>query len=261
MLKEYLKHLLIRTPLEEPAHRIKRALSFPRRLRHPELEPILDEPKYVDDFVAKVLEPDFNCIDIGCHLGAMLSLFTKHAPRGRHLAFEPMPHKAAWLRSKFPDCEIHQLALSSSAEGSVTFYVNHTNSGYSGLGHHADPGDRVEEIRVQMSRLEDLIPAGGRIDFVKVDVEGAELDVLRGGRRILEENHPWLVFESTQSALGAAGVTTRDLYDFVTELDYAVYVPRAYHEGASPLSFEQFDRAHHYPFAAFNFLGVPKSGR
>jgi len=46
---------------------------------------------------------------------------------------------------------------------------------------------------VQWSTLDEI--ANGRVDWVKIDVEGAELQVLRGGRKMLQEHRPWLLIE------------------------------------------------------------------
>ena len=50
-------------------------------------------------------------MDIGCHIGSMLSTILRLAPRGQHWAFEPTPSKAAWLRAKFPEVEVREMAL------------------------------------------------------------------------------------------------------------------------------------------------------
>ncbi len=259
MLKDRIKKTIVRTPFEGPALRLKELLGFPRRVRHPELAAIFGEGRCIDRFLRTTLTPESNCIDIGCHLGVMLSAFSRLAPLGTHIAFEPIPEKAAWLRTKFPEYEIHEIALSAEAQQDASFFINRGSTGYSGLNRHFEPGDELIETRVACRPLDDVLPAGRRVDFIKIDVEGAELQVMRGARRILEEQRPWLLFESTQSALAAASVTTREVFDFVDGAGYSIFLPQRFTDGAAPLDFEAFDRAHVFPFAAFNFIGKPRT--
>ena len=39
----------------------------------------------------RIIEPDSNCIDIGCHKGEILNIMLRLAPKGRHAGFEPIP--------------------------------------------------------------------------------------------------------------------------------------------------------------------------
>lgn len=206
-----------------------------------------------------MIKPNANCIDVGVHLGSMLSRMTQLAPRGRHIGFEPVPYKAKWLRRKFPEVEVHEAALSTEP-GEVRFFINTTRSGYSGLGRHIEPGDQVQEIAVKKARLDDFIPHGHEIGFIKIDVEGHELNVMNGATRILTENRPVVLFESTYSALEAAGVQPAQEFEFLTEHGYQIHTPKGLIEGKPPLTLEAFERAHQYPFAAFNFFALDAKG-
>src|SRR3954468_17082132 len=75
------------------------------------------------EIMRRRLRPDSNCVDIGCHAGAILDEMLALAPRGVHHAFEPLPHLAAALRAKYagrPNVVLHELALSNAA-GTTTF--------------------------------------------------------------------------------------------------------------------------------------------
>lgn len=258
MLKGRFKKTIVRTPFEAPALRLEEILGYPHRARHPEFAPIFGEGRCIERFLRTTLSAESNCIDIGCHLGIMLSAFARIAPLGAHIAFEPIPEKAAWLRAKFPEYEIHETALSSRDDHAATFFINRDSTGYSGLNRHCEPGDELIETRVACRRLDDVLPPERRVDFIKVDVEGAELQVLLGAERILLRQRPLLLFESTQSALAAASVATRDVFDFLDRVGYSIFLPQLFTDGAAPLDLTSFHRAHEFPFAAFNFIGVPR---
>src|SRR5882672_2577872 len=128
----YFKHLLVRTPLERPAKHLQHLLGLPKRLRHPELRELHLEDDRMHEAMRRLIRPESNCIDIGCHIGATLSLILKLAPRGKHFAFEPVPQKAAWLAGKFPEVIVKPMALSDQT-GPLTFTENITRPGFSGL--------------------------------------------------------------------------------------------------------------------------------
>ena len=118
---DYLKHLLIRTPFEKSGKNLKDLLSRGKRSKHPELHEIHIESQRIEKFMELVLKKSSNCIDIGCHLGSMLSEIMRLSPEGKHMAFEPIPYKARWLKQKFPEIDIKEMGL-SDAPGEATFY-------------------------------------------------------------------------------------------------------------------------------------------
>jgi FkbM family methyltransferase len=254
--RDYLKHLLVRTPFEAPAKRVKHLLDGYTQRNPPELRHLRDEPLYLDRIIRRLVRADSNCVDIGCHLGSVLAEFVRCAPRGEHFAVEPVPQKAAWLRKKFPDVKILQYALSDQS-GTVTFYNNEEESGFSGLSRSRN--DHAREITVQQARLSDLIRRP-QIGFIKIDVEGGELGVLRGAFEILDRDHPAIAFECVVDALNHFQTTPTQIHEFLENLGYRVYLMHEFLKDGSPLSGEEFAVANEYPFKALNFLAVHKPG-
>jgi FkbM family methyltransferase len=167
------------------------------------------------------LDADANCVDIGANRGSVLEMITARAPRGHHHAFEPLPHRAAELREAFPDVVVHELAL-TDAPGPVRYTVVEADrvDGYSGITEHLRelPKDwSTHEITVAAARLDDVLPADYVPRFVKIDVEGAELGVLRGAERILRDHRPILFIEH------GGRDDTAEFFALVTGLGYAVY--------------------------------------
>jgi FkbM family methyltransferase len=253
MIVQYLKHLTVHTAVEGVLARARALLALPMRARHPELSELSDEPHYFEAACRMLLTPESNTIDVGAHLGSQLGMFVDLAPRGRHMAFEPVPHKARWLRSKFPRVDVRQTALSDSA-GEDKFFVNVTRPGFSGLRPHASPDDVLEKIVVEQRPLDEVLESQQTVDLIKIDVEGAELLVLKGAERLLARCYPTLLFESTRSAMQIYAVKPEDIFDFLAERNYRVYLLRAFMNGGQPLEREEFAEAHEYPFRAFNFI-------
>jgi FkbM family methyltransferase len=257
----YWKHLLIRTPVEGVAKRLQHGLAFWRVLLHPGIREVYFEGARLDRAMARLVTPTSNCVDVGAHLGSTLSLLVKLDQRGRHMAFEPVPRKAAWLRKKFPEVDVREVALGNS-RGKVTFSENLSRPGFSGLRAPTDVDDRVRDVEVQADRLDDVLAPDYRVDFLKIDVEGGELNVLRGAARTLERDRPAILFESGPGGAEKFGLSRRDLFSYLAEEQgYAIYMVKDYLTGGGPIDLETFDAAHRYPFRAFNYLALPKRAK
>ena len=119
-------------------------------------------------------------------------------PGGRVLAVEPIPRMAeaiekSALANNMTQVSVHALAL-ADAEGQAEFSVERGNTGGSRLGRAAGA---VDTITVPVATLDALLArlAIGRVDFIKVDVEGFELEVLRGARATLARDAPGMYLE------------------------------------------------------------------
>lgn len=162
-----------------------------------------------------LLREDSNCIDAGANLGRFLSHMVERAPRGRHFAWEPIPALAEDLRTRFPGVEIHQAALSDES-GASTFTFVPEDPGYSGLRERAYPGDyKTELIDVRLERLDDVLDADYVPHVIKVDVEGAELQVFRGGIETITRHKPIIVFEHGPGAADRYGTTPEAIHDLL----------------------------------------------
>ena len=170
------------------------------------------------------LRADTAVIDVGCHEGRFLEAVRQHAPRGRHLAFEPLPTFAAQLRQRFPDVTVHELALSDTV-GEVLFHHVVTNPGYSGIRQRRldRSGERVVQVAVRTAILDDLVEAAHPIGLLKIDVEGAELQVLRGAQRTLRRARPFLLFEHGQGGAAAYGTEPEQVFDLLDGLGYTIH--------------------------------------
>src|SRR5207244_13481081 len=114
------------------------------------------------------LREDDDCLDAGAHAGSVLREMVRLAPRGRHVAWEPLPDLAAKLRGDFPGVEVRQAALADAPEERPFVHVL-DDPGWSGLAARPTPsGGPTETLRVRCERLDDALPAGGRPAFVRI---------------------------------------------------------------------------------------------
>lgn len=172
------------------------------------------------------LERDANCIDIGANVGEVLQDIVEIAPNGAHHAFEPLPEHVAALREHFPRVDVHELALSDTAgQASFTHVTSPEASGYSGFREQWYPVPLdTQRITVQTARLDDVLPADYRPDFIKVDVEGAEREVIRGGLQTLRRHRPIIVFEHFQGGADSYGYGPEEMHALlVGEANMRIY--------------------------------------
>jgi FkbM family methyltransferase len=143
------------------------------------------------------LRADSHCLDVGANQGLFLGDFLEVAPKGHHIAYEPIPALASALAVRFPDIEIRQRALSNH-DGSETFshVLDPECEPYSGLsGTFAHSGFQTELLSVPTERLDDHLPEGWLPSFIKIDVEGAEHLVLEGAVATLLNAKPVVALE------------------------------------------------------------------
>ncbi len=216
-LRDGVRRAVVAVGLEGPARRVKRAFEPASTTRdrrdHDHLRAIL----------AASLAPDANCVDVGANVGDVLAEMVRLAPRGRHLAFEPLPALAAELTVRFPAVDVRAVALGDADEPAEFVHVI-TRPGWSGLRERPYPRDeRLERITVEVARLDDVLPDGYVPAFVKIDVEGGELDVLRGARRTLAEHRPVMAIEHGLGSADSFGAKPQELHGLLTELGYRVF--------------------------------------
>ncbi len=166
----------------------------------------------------RILRPDSNCVDVGCHLGDVLDQMIHCAPHGKFFAFEPLPDFFQHLQARFAAnsrVKLFDLALSDTA-GTASFQRVVNSPAYSGfLRTDANRSkDTVQTIDVRKARLDDIL-GGIDVNFVKIDVEGAELQMLRGGLGTIRRCKPHIIFEHGESA-AAYGTSHDDVFDFIT---------------------------------------------
>ncbi|WP_306642680.1 FkbM family methyltransferase [Sanyastnella coralliicola] len=162
------------------------------------------------------IKENSNCVDVGCHKGEILEEMIRLAPEGKHFAFEPIPELYKDLKTKFNgDVSIHQIALSDSP-GQSNFHHVVSNPAYSGLKQRTYKGaESIQEIQVQKERLDSVLPEEMSIDFMKIDVEGAEFEVLNGAKNHIIHSKPTIIFEHGMGASDHYGTTPDMVYDLL----------------------------------------------
>jgi FkbM family methyltransferase len=187
-----------------------------RRLSRTARREALDDER-LHLMLAFVLDEDSNCVDVGSNRGGVLEYIVRLAPRGRHIAYEPLSALCEGLRSRFPTVDVRNTALSNE-RGTRTFLYVENHPALSGFRRRAYPSEPVtQELEVQVERLDDSLPAGYVPSLIKVDVEGAEREVLEGALGTIARHKPVVVFEHGKGAAPFYGTKPGDVHDLLCD--------------------------------------------
>ena len=204
-----------------------------------------------------VLESDSSFIDVGCHKGDFLIEAIKFAPKGPHVGFEPIPDLYENLVSTFGDSnDIRQMGLSYE-RGESTFNHVKSNPLYSGIKKRNYPGkESIEEIKIKVDTLDNQLFEASRVDLIKIDVEGAELDVLKGGINTITKFNPVIVFEYELGASDVYNASPMEMWNFFDEVKFSIYTLKNFIDSPAPLSLQEFEEtfnsiSEHYFVARF----------
>jgi len=141
-------------------------------------------------------------VDVGANLGIYTLLFHQQVGAGGVIfAFEPDPQNLRWLESNIADnglrnVRVRPVALGERA-GESTLYQDVATTRTSSLVPDAWQPDAVPRraVVVRVETLDALLDEVRRLDFVKIDTEGFECAVLRGGLRLFERFGPRILVE------------------------------------------------------------------
>jgi FkbM family methyltransferase len=184
--------------------------------------------------IARFVPPAGVVFDCGAHAGQYTKLFARAAARGRVYAFEPGSYARAILRSvvtlrRLANVSVMPLALGAAC-GVETLSVPVKAGGSFGFGlsHLGRPMERwpaVAQELVGLTTLDTIAAALDleRLDFVKADIEGWELALLRGGEETLRRFRPVLLIELLSQHLARAEHSVDDAFAFLTGLGYAAF--------------------------------------
>jgi FkbM family methyltransferase len=183
----------------------------------------------------ELLQPEMVFADVGANQGE----FTLHAARrlssGKVLAFEPVEalfnHLEENVRlNQLTNVYTYPYALSDTP-GTLKMYtsddeeIHHSlNEGLASVFQSDERSVALGEVRVEVfDRIFEMLSLG-RLDVMKIDVEGAELHVLRGAKESLREYHPTLLLEMNEAAIHAAGYTKQEVFEFLQAFNYQCFL-------------------------------------
>jgi FkbM family methyltransferase len=177
------------------------------------------EARYVDLLRTQV-RPGTTVIDVGANIGFFTRYFAAWTgPTGRVIAIEPeaanFERLQSMLRSKGLDrivVPVH--AAAAEHAGQVALAIDR----YHPAGHCLSP-DGVPTPAVTVDDLVRQYPEG-RVSFIKIDVQGAELRVLQGATRTLTDARPAVLVELDETALRSQQASIEAVVEFLASYGY-----------------------------------------
>ena len=163
------------------------------------------------NFIQMNMTEGMNVLDIGGNVGLMTLTFANFAGKsGKVFTFEPEPRNFAKLTeniklNNFTNTTINQVAVSSKEEKLKLYLSNNNNSGVHSLIYNDDL--KKEFVEVDTVTIDKFLERNhiSKLDMVKIDVEGSELDVLEGIENTLLKFKPVLIMEVVSQYLKSRG--------------------------------------------------------
>lgn len=185
------------------------------------------------ELLKKVLKPNHVFFDIGANIGAFSLIAAKRLTNGQVHAFEPSGHHLDRLYknlkiNRFRNVRVNPLALAASTS-LRPLYVPYdrsplVNTGRASLYPLEDELSEVVVEYVASVCLDDYVKQNSvdMVDVLKIDVQGAEMEVLEGGLWTLKRFRPLILMELNRNCLHLAGRSMREVISFWTGIGYSV---------------------------------------
>jgi FkbM family methyltransferase len=187
------------------------------------------EPQSVQA-VADHLTPNGTFVDVGAHIGYYsLKAAGMVGPSGHVLAIEPNPQTLPKLRGNIQASDARAVTVwpvaCAESESTLQFYASpRSNTGESSLSkENASQDGAATATSVRARPLDDIVKEAklDRVDVIKIDVEGAEFEVLKGAVQTLAAYHPVLIIELVPSQLKSMGTSVDEVTRFLNARGYA----------------------------------------
>ncbi|CAG5087340.1 FkbM family methyltransferase [Parvicella tangerina] len=203
----------------------------------------IKQGKSVGQILTKVLTDETSAyIDVGCHRGEILKMALKLAPKGEHFAFEAIPVYYQRLEREFGKMVNLSHCAITNYVGETTFNYVESNPMFSGIKRRDYPkSEKITEITIPTNTLDNALQDCPNIDLIRIDVEGAEFDVLDGAKKIIFQHQPVILFEHQQGAAGYYNNGPDKMWELlVGQLGMSLNTLKGFIEGAKAFTASHF---------------------
>lgn len=179
-------------------------------------------------FVSRFIRPGMVVVDVGANAGLYTVIAAKRAAAsGRVVAFEPSPRELEQLRThlrlnRCANVTIEEVALGEAAGQGELLVIEGHETGCNSF--HLADGDAVHArpVAVPIRTLDSYYERGDlpQVDFIKMDIEGAELSALRGAAAVFRDLRPVLLCEIVEERTAPWGYRGQAIVDLVAGWDY-----------------------------------------
>jgi FkbM family methyltransferase len=178
--------------------------------------------------IKNILNKGDTFIDVGANIGLM-SVFASKVigGSGKVIAFEPNPNTLALLKNnielnKCTNITTSDYAIGNANETAKIYDRWDSNRGSATL---IKPEKSTDSYDIKISTLSDVLSDSQKIDLIKLDIEGYELEALKGAENILKRDiPPALIVECSDISDNDLSKNRNEVYDYIKKLDkYRIY--------------------------------------
>ena len=189
-----------------------------------------DYEKDTFEFINKEIKDGMTVLDIGAHIGVLaVPLANKVGLEGKVYAFEPTPTTVKVLRktvsiNRTKNISVEPCALADT-KGKLVFYTsdNKVDNSNSLVNNHRT--DRKEtSIEVDVTTVDDFVRSHNisKVDFIKIDVEGAEFRLLKGATNTISRDRPKMVLSMHPTSIKNFGDSVEEIWNFLKGYGYRI---------------------------------------
>jgi len=188
---------------------------------------LIDWEKELELGYRRFLSFNSTVIDIGGHAGRHSDIFINQIGCKQVYIFEPIPSKYQHLVNRYSSNQnvtVKQVALSSSV-GKSEFVINHGAPEESGLKEriYNNPElKNLEKIVVATDTLDNIFIDSPGVEYIKIDTEGGEIDILRGAVSLLHKFRPFISVEYGKPSYSAYGHNEDTLFVYCQKQAYVI---------------------------------------
>jgi FkbM family methyltransferase len=178
-------------------------------------------------FFKKICKPGMTIIDIGAHIG-LFSTYMQQLSNGHVYSFEPTPSTLALLKKTIALNQLQNkidviAAAVSDKNGKANFSIDPEPASVSNSLVQYQRTANLQTCEVDVVTIDDFIKTRGlKINFMKIDAEGAELAVLKGARNTINTQRPIMILALHPSAIVARKETNEMIWLFLKEINYTI---------------------------------------
>ena len=166
----------------------------------------------------------FNIIDIGANVG-LYSLYAKHLPNSHFYSYEPFKFTYDLLNdniklNNITNVQTYNIGLSDK-KGKTILNVCLSQDGLNTMGANPLRFNDINPIEVEIDTLDNIFYNNNiNVDFIKIDTEGYEYNILKGGEKTIKKYKPIIQLEFNETNMRQCNIRPEQLLNYINELGY-----------------------------------------
>lgn len=207
------------------------------------------------EFLSESCKPGAVIIDIGAHIGLFSVIASQVTGKtGKVYAFEPAPSTYALLQKTIVINHEEQVIESfqkavGKENGKITFFISDDQADNSNSLVNYKEDRSLHGIDVAVTSIDNFVKEKNisKLNFIKIDVEGAEYDTLQGAANTLKNLKPVCIVAIHPEPIAAKGDRLEDIYDFIVACNYNIMLDKKEFSKSAMLSNKEMIDLHIYP--------------